>query len=130
MSDFNLLAIIVSGITSFVLSGAYYAVLSGTLAKLSKAYAENTSMSVVEILLEVLRSLVVACGVAVLVAMTNVSTLIDGVYLAIILWASFPVILLAGSVLHEKVPAKLAAIHAGDWLLKLTVVTTILAIWK
>jgi hypothetical protein len=30
---------------------------------------------------------------------------------------------------HERTPWKLAAIHAGDWLIKLLVVTVIVSAW-
>jgi hypothetical protein len=33
-------------------------------------------------------------------------------------------------VFHENVPLALAAIHAGDWLLKLLVLSGILIIWR
>jgi len=32
-------------------------------------------------------------------------------------------------VIHERVPPLLAAIHAGDWLLKLAAVTSIVTVW-
>ena len=32
--------------------------------------------------------------------------------------------------LHERAPWKLAAIHAGDWLVKLLVVTVIVSVWR
>lgn len=38
------------------------------------------------------------------------------------LWAAFPVVLLTGSMIWERVPWQTAAIHAGDWLLKLLLV--------
>ena len=50
--------------------------------------------------------------------------------LALVLWIAFPVVLLAGSVIWENVPAKLAALHAGDWLLKLALITTIVSLWR
>jgi len=46
------------------------------------------------------------------------------------LWLAFPVILLLGSVVHENVPWQLAALHAGDWLVKLLVVSLIVGIWS
>ncbi len=49
--------------------------------------------------------------------------------LGLSMWIGFPVVLLAGSVLWEKVPPKLATIHAGDWLLKLLAVTIIVSVW-
>ena len=41
-----------------------------------------------------------------------------------------PVILLLGSVVHEKVPWRLAALHAGDWLVKLLLIAVIVGIWE
>jgi hypothetical protein len=33
-------------------------------------------------------------------------------------------------VIHENTPWKLAAIHAGDWLVKLLVVAVIVSVWR
>lgn len=41
-------------------------------------------------------------------------------------WGAFPATLMIGSVVHDGVPVALAAIHAGDWLIKLVVVATVL----
>lgn len=49
--------------------------------------------------------------------------------LALALWVAFPAVLLAGSVFHERVPVPLAAIHAGDWLIKLLLITGIVGLW-
>jgi hypothetical protein len=38
--------------------------------------------------------------------------------------------ILLGSVIHENVPGKLAAIHIDDWLVKLLLMAIILAIWR
>jgi len=50
--------------------------------------------------------------------------------LGLALWVGFPTVILAGSVFHEKVPPTLAAIHAGDWLLKLLAIAGIVAVWQ
>jgi len=47
---------------------------------------------------------------------------------AVVAWVGFPVIVLSGSVLHERVPWRLAAIHAGDWLMKLIAITLIVGL--
>ena len=49
--------------------------------------------------------------------------------LALALWVALPVLLLVGSVQWDKVPPMLAAIHAGDWVLKLLIVTLIVTLW-
>jgi hypothetical protein len=47
------------------------------------------------------------------------------VLLGVTLWAGFPLVLRAGSVMWDKVPPASAALHAGDWLLKLLISATI-----
>lgn len=51
------------------------------------------------------------------------------VHIGLFLWIGFPVILLTGSVLWENIPWKVAAIHAGDWLVKLLVISVIVSGW-
>ena len=48
--------------------------------------------------------------------------------LAVILWIGFPVVLLTGSVIWEKVHPATAAMHAGDWLIKLVVIAVVLGL--
>jgi len=43
---------------------------------------------------------------------------------------AFPAILLVGSVIWDDVPPRLAAIHAGDWLMKLLLIAVIVGIWQ
>ena len=68
------------------------------------------------------RTLVLVAVFAVLAAATSWPLL----GLAALVWAGFPVVILAGSVLHERVPLRLAALHAGDWLVKIAVVAVVL----
>ncbi len=130
MSDINILSVLVSTIGAFILSGIWYATLSGQLATLSKAYANESKMPAWEIGIELLRSLCVAIVVAILFSKMGVSELSDSLVYGLALWLAFPVVLLVGSVIHEKVPAKLAAIHAGDWLIKLLLITSIITVWN
>jgi hypothetical protein len=51
------------------------------------------------------------------------------VLLALVLWLGFPFVLLTGSMMWEKVPAVTAILHAGDWLLKLIVISVIVGLW-
>jgi hypothetical protein len=68
--------------------------------------------------------------VAWLVARMEVTGLVAALGLGLALWAGFPLVILSGSVFHERVPAALAAIHAGDWLLKLLAICTVLSVWS
>lgn len=67
---------------------------------------------------------------AVLAGLVGVAGLGGAVQLGAVLWIGFPVVLLVGSVIHENVPWKLAAIHAGDWLVKLVVIAVIVGVWR
>lgn len=130
MVELNYLAILAATIAVFVVSSVYYVTLSGRLARLSPAYADATSPRPWELALELVRSLVVASVVAGLAAALDIRDVPGAALLAVALWIGFPVVLLAGAVLHENVPSRLAAIHAGDWLLKLLVIGLIVSLWR
>jgi Protein of unknown function (DUF1761) len=129
MPALNLLAVLVSAVAAFLASGAYYAVLGARLARLSPAYAGPGRSAPVTAVVELVRGGVVAAAVAWLVEAAGVTGLGPALVFALVLWVAFPVVLLAGSVFHERVPVALAAIHAGDWLLKLVLITGITALW-
>jgi hypothetical protein len=74
---------------------------------------------------ELVRSATVATAVAVLAERTGSRRSRDGTRLALGLWAAFPAVLLTGSVVHERVPWQQAAIHGGDWLVKLLLVGSV-----
>src|SRR5438132_10900924 len=82
-----------------------------------------------KLLIELVRCLVLAYVIARFTALLGVSSWMGAVHFGLFLWIGFPVILLAGSVLWENVPWKVAAIHAGDWLVKLLVIPIVVSVW-
>jgi len=52
------------------------------------------------------------------------------VFLGVWVWIGFHATLLVGSVIHENMPWKLYAIHAGDALVKTLVMAFILGVWR
>lgn len=76
---------------------------------------------------ELTRSATVAAAVAVLAERTGTRGLPGALRLANGLWVTFPAVLLTGAVVHEKVPWRLAAVHGGDWLIKLVLVSGVVA---
>ena len=104
-------------------SGAWYAAFGRRLAQLHDAYAEDTAAAGWIVPVELARSGTVAVTVSALAARTGVTRPRDALRLGLALWVAFPGVLLTGSVVHEKVPWRLAAIHAGDWLVKLLLVS-------
>ena len=57
-------------------------------------------------------------------------TWLEGAGLGLLAWVGFPLVILTGSVLHERYPWPLAAIHLGDWLLKLLLVAAVVSAWR
>jgi hypothetical protein len=130
MSEINYLAVAVSAVAAFMLSAAWYALFGKQLARLSEAYADAGSPPAWTVVAELARSLVVATVLAGLAVSIDVTDAAGAVTLGFATWIGFPVVLLTGSVVHENVPWKLAAIHAGDWLVKVVAVAVIVSLWR
>ncbi len=125
----NYLAIIVAAVAVFVFAAGYYIVLARQRAQLSPAAAARSRPPAWLMGLELLKSLVVAAVVAGLVALAGIADVGGALKLALALWVAFPLVLLVGSVTQENVPWKLGAIHSGDWLAKLVIITVIVTVW-
>ena len=80
-------------------------------------------------MIELARCLVLAYIIAHFVALLGLTSWLGAVHFGVLLWIAFPVVLLTGSILWENIPVKVAAIHAGDWLVKLLVIPIILSVW-
>ncbi|MDQ3104003.1 MAG: DUF1761 domain-containing protein [Actinomycetota bacterium] len=128
MSDLNFLTILLATGVVIVISGVHYGVLGTRLARLSLAYAGSAPSAAATLAVELVRSLVVAIAVATLVAGLSLDDLTEALLLALGLWVAFPIVLLTGAVFHERVPPLLAAIHSGDWLLKLVAIAAIVGL--
>ena len=130
MLHLNYLAIIVAAVAVFVFAAAYYVTLARQRARLSEAARAGTRPRPWLMALELFKSLVVASVVAGLVSLGGIADVAGALKLAIALWIAFPVVLLVGSVTQENVPWKLGAIHAGDWLAKLLIISVIVTVWR
>ena len=126
----NFLAVVVAAVAAFILSGIWYAVFGSQLARLHPAYADSGSISARDVFVELARNLVVALVLAWLLGQVGVEDWAQAALVGFVLWFGIAVVLLIGSVYHEKVPVTLAAIHAGDWLLKLVVIAIIVGVWQ
>jgi hypothetical protein len=127
------LSVFVAGLAAFVFSAIWYAVFGkarmALLAQNQAATADVRHVPATQILFEAVRSLAVAIVIAHLVTEVGAHGWMDG-ELEVGLWlAVFPGFILAGSVLWDKRPWQLAAIHGGDWLFKIALVTGILSAW-
>jgi hypothetical protein len=120
-------AVVVAAGGAVVVSTAWYTAFGRQLARLDDAYAEGGRPPAWVVPVELARSATVAAAVAVLAQRSGTRRLAGAARLATGLWVAFPAVLLTGSVVHEKVPWKLAAIHGGDWFLKLALISAVVA---
>lgn len=130
MTDLNYPAILAATVAAFAVSGAWYAGFGSQLAGLSAAYSEAARSPAWTILAELVRSFVVATVLAGLAVGIGTVGWTGAVALGLVVWIGFPAMILSGSVIHEQVPWKLAAIHAGDWLVKLLAIALIVGLWR
>lgn len=130
MPNVNLLAVLVAAMVVFVLGGAYYAAFGAQLAEVSEAAAAGDRPPPWKLAVELVRGLILVAVVAGLASRGEIDEWSGGLLLGLALWIGFPVVLWTGAMIHEDTPLKLAAIHAGDWLVKLLVIGVIVSTWQ
>lgn len=128
MPDISLVAVAAATLAAFLVGGTYYAVLGNQLATVSAADAAAEQRAPWTIAIEMGRCLLIALVVAGLTRQAGIDDARGGLLLGLALWTGFPLVLWIGAVIHEHAPVKLAAIHAGDWLVKLAVVAALIAV--
>jgi hypothetical protein len=111
--------ILVAAVAAFVIGSAYYSLLGGPAGETPPW----------KLAAEVVRCLALAAVVAGLAARGEVDGVGSGLLLGLVLWVGFPLVLWAGAMLWERTPFRLAALHGGDWLLKLLAVGAIVSAW-
>jgi Protein of unknown function (DUF1761) len=82
------------------------------------------------VLVATVGAFVLAAVVAGLASHGEIDEWSGGLLLGLALWIGFPFVLWTGAMIHEDTPWKLAAIHAGDWLVKLLVGAVIVSVWQ
>ncbi|MGH7583885.1 MAG: DUF1761 domain-containing protein [Gemmatimonadales bacterium] len=89
----------------------------------------SAKMPAARLVIELIRCFVVTYVVAHFVVALGVTAGLAAIHFAFFLWLGVPVMLLIGSVIWENVPIKVATIHAGDWLIKLLVISLLVSKW-
>ena len=134
MSELNLLAVMVAAVVAFATSTAWYIAFAEQLTAPSAVDPEgvrgNERPPVWKVLVEMVRSLVVAIGLALAAEAFEVEGWAQAVLLGLAAWATFPAVILSGSVLWKEATLRVAAVHAGDWLVKLVVLAAIVGVWR
>ena len=129
MPDLNWLAVAVAAIAVFITSTVYYIVFAARMVELRQGNEDTGGVQPWKVAVELIRSVTVATVIAGLASLLGVTDIGAALQLTLALWVAFPVVLLVGSVIWENVAPALAAIHAGDWLLKLAIITVIVTLW-
>ncbi|MEV8376879.1 DUF1761 domain-containing protein [Kribbella sp. NPDC056861] len=112
-----------AALAAFVLSSVYYAVVTPLEQKaVGPAALDRGRPAAWKVVVEVLRTALVAAMFAWVADRGGELSLGHTLPLALVLWVGFPFVLLTGSVIWEKVHPATAALHAGDWLLKLVLI--------
>jgi hypothetical protein len=123
------LGVAVAAVAAFVLSSAYYtAVTPLEVRALGDAALDRGRPAPWKVLTELARTAVVAAAFAWIAGQAGLLALPDTLRLALLTWIAFPVVLLTGSITWERVPVITAAMHAGDWLLKLLLIAVVLGL--
>jgi len=135
MLGINYWAVIVAAVVAFVMGGLWYSpFLFGKawarLRGMNSAEAAGTQMRPGEILAEFVRGLIVAVVLAGFVVYLGVVNWVGAIYLGLAVSIGFQATSIVGSVIHEKYPLKLYAIHAGDALTKTLVMAVLLGVWR
>jgi hypothetical protein len=134
MLGINYWAVIVTTLAAFAFSSVYYMVFGKARMKLLAnepgATADVSKVPVWKVLLELVRSFVVTLVMAHVIVLARIAGWLDAAQLSIWIAIGFPVMILMGSVTWDKRPWKLAAIHGGDWIIKLLLIAVILGVWR
>lgn len=72
-----------------------------------------------------MRNLILASAIDWLLTRSQLTNFRSFLAFDAILWIGFPVMLLSGSVMWENIAPELALIHAGDWLMKIIIMTMV-----
>ena len=128
MIEINYLSLIIAAGAAFMASFVWYIIFAKQRAKLSGVSAGQPQP--LKIFGEFIKNIILALVLSYFVSSLGIGTWLSIAGLSLTLWIGFPVLILISSVTYEKVPFKLAAIHAGDWLLKLALITAIVGFWR
>jgi len=134
MLEIHYLHVVVTAVSAFVMSSIWYTVFGKARMALldqdPRATADMRKVPAWKKATELVRELVIAYVVARFVVQLGVADWKAAMQLGVWLWFGFVFMILVGAVVWDNVSWKLTAIHAGDWLVKLPLMTVILAVWR
>jgi len=131
MERMNYWSIVVAAFAAFLMSSLYYSPpLLGNVWRAVDPVARSMTFSAWKLLVEIPRTVAVAFVMAHLLAMLGANDVRSAAKLALWLWFGFSALMWVGAVTWEQNPWQVAAIHSGDWLLKIVLIAVILTAWR
>ncbi len=116
-----MLAVAAATVAALGISTVWYSVFGADSAEATPAW---------KIGLELLRCLTLALVLTWLVSEAAIDDVGSGLVLGLVLWIGFPLVLWVGAMIWERTPWRLAAVHGGDWLVKLLALSAIVSVWS
>jgi len=127
----NYWAIVAASVAAFVMSSLYYSplLLGNVWRAVDPGATSGMKPSIVRVLGEMVRTLVISIVVAHLIALLGPGDWKSAVDFAFWLWFGFSAMMWVGAIMWEKTPWQIAAIHSGDWLLKTLLIAVVVGVW-
>jgi hypothetical protein len=129
MSNLNLLAVLVAGITHMVIGLIWF--LPGFFGKQWTQLTKQEMKPAPQwIPAGIVGHQIMALVLAVVVYLVNATTMLEGAMVGALLWIGFVVTLETGELIWEKIPFRLFAIRIGNHFVGLSVSGAVLAVWR
>src|SRR6202035_2089733 len=123
------LGIAAAAVAAFILSSGYYAAATPLERRaVGEGALQRGRPRPWKVLTELLRTAIVASAFAWIARRGGDLNVSHGLVLALILLGGLPLVLLTRSVTWHKAHPATAAMHAGDWLIKLLLIAVILGL--
>ena len=125
----NYWAVVATGVAAFILSIIWYSpLLFGEIWERYR-HAPNPAIPHWTIAFAPLRELIASFVLAFLIIRLNVKHWKTTTVLMLLLWIAFHLVGMAGAILWDNMQWQLGIVHAGDWLMKMLFMGTVLTIW-
>lgn len=122
-------AIVVAAVVAFAFSLVWYSpLLFGGVWEQAQG-AEATAMPPWKFFVAPLRELVTAAFLAWLIGRMGIRRWQEAAIVGLVLWLAFYVVQLSGAVIFDGMSPWLGAVHAGDWLGKMLIMSIVLSLW-
>ena len=125
----NFWIIVATGSAAFFLSIIWYSpLLFGEIWEQYR-HAPNPAIPKWTIVFAPLRELIASFVLAFLIVHLNLKHWKPAIKLMLLLWLAFHSVGMAGAILWDNMQWQLGIVHAGDWLMKMLFMGTVLTMW-